>query len=239
MDGKLTEEIAAWLNGPQTDVAAGAELMLRLNRNRILYANALRKPDALRGKVVYELKKYLRIRLDGLTTQQVAAMDAEVKRMPPPPTDEQARKGQRPDHEGLPAAVRALFDRAHELLVQMRPLHERLKLMEKDKPCDRYPFLKELIKLDRQRHEALNAYDAWRPGEATKEGEARTTAETLKTVSAARSFLSANIKTAEGLEGEEREALVEKIRERVKVIEESGGGISAYQLNRLRKIGAA
>ena len=43
MDEKLTLQIQEWLNTPTDDrnIAVGAELMLKLNRNRILYQNVM------------------------------------------------------------------------------------------------------------------------------------------------------------------------------------------------------
>lgn len=80
MDLKLTEDIRRWLDTPpaERDVKAGAELLLRLNRNRFMYHRALARPQAMLPKLEYELKKHLRIRLDGLTAADVAAMEREV-----------------------------------------------------------------------------------------------------------------------------------------------------------------
>lgn len=80
MDLKLTEDIRRWLDTPpaERDVKAGAELLLRLNRNRFLYHRALARPQAMLPKLEYELKKHLRLRLDGLTVADVAAMEREV-----------------------------------------------------------------------------------------------------------------------------------------------------------------
>ena len=63
MDEKLTLQIQEWLDTPADDrnIAVGAELMLKLNRNRILYQNVISKGCRMMGKVEYELKKYLRM----------------------------------------------------------------------------------------------------------------------------------------------------------------------------------
>ena len=158
MDQKLTKQIQDWLNAmpDQQDIVKGATMLLQLNRNRILYQNILRNPVKLKGKLVYELQKHLNIRLDGLTVQDVKVMDDKVRREVLPTVARESakvgatpddRKGWRKDHEQLPAAVQQLFYDAHAKMVEMRSIHERLKLMENDRPCDRYPYLKQLIKL--------------------------------------------------------------------------------------------
>lgn len=80
MDTKFTAQIQYYLATPreERDVAEGAEMMLKLNRNRILYANILRNPEKMAAKLEYELNKFLRIRLDGMTMHEVAVMNETV-----------------------------------------------------------------------------------------------------------------------------------------------------------------
>ena len=81
-DQQLTKDIAAWLNllPEERDIEAGALLLLRINRNKFLYNNIIARPHALAPKLEAELKKHLRIRLDGMTTTDVAGMDRRVKK---------------------------------------------------------------------------------------------------------------------------------------------------------------
>ena len=172
MDQKLTKQIQDWLNAmpEQQDIVKGATMLLQLNRNRILYQNILRNPVKLKGKLVYELQKHLNIRLDGLTVQDVKVMDDKVRREVLPTVARESakvgatpddRKGWRKNHEQLPAAVQQLFYDAHAKMVEMRSIHERLKLMENDRPCDRYPYLKQLIKLHDEYRALYNRYDEY------------------------------------------------------------------------------
>ena len=55
---------------------AGAALLLRVNRNKTLYGNIVKRK--LTAKLEYELKKYLRIRLDAMTSQGIVKMDGVV-----------------------------------------------------------------------------------------------------------------------------------------------------------------
>lgn len=80
MDDKLTQGLQSWLSAPAEgrDMREGAEMLLRLSRNRILHQNILRRPDKFAAKLEYELRKHLRIRLDGLTRREVVLMEREV-----------------------------------------------------------------------------------------------------------------------------------------------------------------
>lgn len=149
MDLKLTEDIRRWLDTPpaERDIKAGAELLLRLNRNRFLYHRALARPQAMLPKLEYELKKHLRLRLDGLTAADVAAMEREVMPrvaalvgVPPSPdgtvggvpeggTPGVVMEGVAPDGAagGVPGAAPAYGRRAdHDLLpADVRAIYER------------------------------------------------------------------------------------------------------------------
>lgn len=121
MDHKLTEQISAWLNTPrqQRDIAEGAMMMLRLNNNRFLYANILRRPEKFHDKLEYELRKHLRIRLDNMIMDDVARLETHVipaaeQTLASPPatisTDDELpeakiARGRRADHDSLPVSV--------------------------------------------------------------------------------------------------------------------------------------
>ena len=76
MDNKLTQQITDWLNTPRErrDIGAGAMMLLRLNNNRFLYANIMRRPEKFADKLEYELRKHLRIRLDNMTMADVVRL---------------------------------------------------------------------------------------------------------------------------------------------------------------------
>lgn len=66
-----------WLNTEpaKRDLLKGAEMVLKLTRNRILFQNISRNPQKFASKIEYELNKYLKIRLDRKTIQDVVQMD--------------------------------------------------------------------------------------------------------------------------------------------------------------------
>lgn len=175
IDNKLTQDIADWLNTQrdQRDIEHGALMLLKLNSNRFLYANIMRRPDKYADKVEYELRKHLRIRLDNMTNADVVRLEAKVipaakQTLASPPavvsTDAELPKanvarGRRADHDKLPAEVQALWDKNFTLYQTIKNLFERLKAMEKAQPCDRYEYLKLLDDADKQYRANLENYD--------------------------------------------------------------------------------
>lgn len=176
MDNNFTQKMQDWLNQPahERDIVAGATMLLQLNHNRVLYTNIVRRPERYADKVEYELRKHLKIRLDGLTVADVVKMEREVM-----PRVEQTLKdalvistdaelpqgtiarGKRPDHDHLPAEIRALWDDNIDNYHKVRDLHHRLKEMEAAPPCDRYEYLKLLDEADRRYRENLARYDGF------------------------------------------------------------------------------
>lgn len=164
LDPQITKEIQDWLASTNPDIPAGATLLLRLDGNRFLYRNIIASPAKMLPKLTYELRKHLMIRLDGLTTAQVAALDKEVEQMPiPEKVNDSPLYGKRTDHDSLPPKVQEWFSEAHALLLDMRSIHEKLKLMKSEKPCDRYPWLKEMVAKHRRRRQLFALYDNYDP----------------------------------------------------------------------------
>ena len=93
LDDRLTQDIRLWLDSPQEQrsLEQGAEMLLRLNRNRYMHAQILRRRNF--AKLEYELQKHLRIRLEGLTTREVALMEQEAL----PKIEESLAKDVHPD----------------------------------------------------------------------------------------------------------------------------------------------
>lgn len=192
MDEKLTKKIQDWLHTPakDRDIIAGATMLLQLNHNRVMHANIVRRPERFAGKVEYELRKHLKIRLDGLTVADVVKMGREVMprveetlhNEPVISTDAElpegvVARGRRPDHEQLPAEIQALWDGNIENFHKVRDLHHRLKEMEAAPPCDRYEYLKLLDEADRRYRENLARYDGFVLGQEPAPAVADNTAD--------------------------------------------------------------
>ena len=81
MDHQFTKQMQAWLNAKHEsdeDIIKGADMLFRLNRNRFYHARATRQPQAYRSNIEYELNKFLKIRLDNMTIDEVKQMNAIV-----------------------------------------------------------------------------------------------------------------------------------------------------------------
>lgn len=82
------------------------------------------------------------------------------------------RSGKRADHDTLPAEIQALYAENANIMHQMRELHLKLRTMSTaESTCpdsDRYPFLKEIIALDKRYHKNWQIYDNYSAETANK-----------------------------------------------------------------------
>ena len=83
-------------------------------------------------------------------------------------SDEEFRKGKRADHDRLPEEIQALYVENLELLHRMREVHLKLRSLSLQQvscpDSERYPFLKEIIELDKKSHENWKTYDHYVAG---------------------------------------------------------------------------
>lgn len=181
IDPVLTARLQEWLNTPaaKRDILAGATMFLQLSRNRALYNSVIRKPEKFHAKLEYELRKYLRIRLDGMATADIVNLEAEVmprveetvSDLPPISPDDEfpeatVAKGRRPDHDSLPVDIKELWDSNADRYRRIVLLFNELKAMSDAAPCDRYEKLKILADLDKTYRENLERYDNYVPTSA-------------------------------------------------------------------------
>lgn len=176
MDNKFTLEVQAWLNAPADtrDNAQGALYLLQLSNNRILYNNIMRNLDKKADLIEYQLRKYMSFRLANLTHDEVADMQKKVDviahshaldKPATAPATESPRGGKRADHDALPDEIQALYVENASILHKMRELHLRLRTLSTENvtcpDSERYPFLKELIALDKKYHHNWHLYDSY------------------------------------------------------------------------------
>lgn len=171
MDHKFTELIKKWLETPEDerDYTVGALYLLKLSGNQIMYKNIISQIDRRHDVVEYQLQKYYNFRLQALTHAQVEEMSAQVETIVAEhiplaaSADEQPQKGKRADHDSLPDEIKAKYIENLSLLQRMRELHLRLRSLSlENSTCpdsERYPFLKELISLDKKLHANWEEYD--------------------------------------------------------------------------------
>ena len=172
---ELTPKIKEWLDTPadQRDIAAGAELLLRVNRNRILYNNIMRNPAKHAPTLEYHLQKILKQRLIDTTHEEVARMMATVDGIAEQhgfsrSTRSEFQRGKRADHDMLPPEVQQLYVDNADIMRRMRDAHTRLRMINStNSTCpdsDRYPLAKDIIKLDLQYRDNWNLYDHYVKG---------------------------------------------------------------------------
>ena len=192
IDPSFTTRMQRYLaqTSDEREVAQGALLLFQLTGNAYLYHNALLHPQKYAPTIEHELKKHLRIRLDGLTRQEVAQLEKESLHriaqtisqgaptsshshistsahsgQPTITTDTDHNKaqhrGKRPDHDKLPPHIQELYDRNGDIYYKMKTLYNQLLQMEDSQPCDRYELLKQLRQADDHYRANWKQYDTW------------------------------------------------------------------------------
>lgn len=190
MDHKFTELIKQWLETPsdQRDYSVGALYLLKLSGNQIMYRNIVAQLDRRHDFVDYQIQKYYNFRVQALTHAQVEEMQQQVdvivsEHISLAANADEHKTGKRDDHGSLPDEIKAKYVENLSILQRMRELHLKLRSLSLDtSPCpdsERYPFLKELIDLDRKMHANWEEYDHYVIGtseeeRATSKPQART-----------------------------------------------------------------
>ena len=184
MDAKFTQTLQDWLNTPaeQRDYEQGALLLLQLTGNQIMYRNLMANPKRNAPFIERQLQKRLNFRLQQLTHAQVEEMQRQVdviaKKLTPN-SGENFKQGKRDDHDQLPDEIQALYVENLGIVQRMRELHLKLRSLSLENvtcpDSERYPFLKELIALDKKLHANWETYDHYTgtDGAAVMEADAR------------------------------------------------------------------
>lgn len=170
MDHKFTELIKQWLETPsdQRDYSVGALYLLKLSGNQIMYRNIVAQLDRRHEFVDYQIQKYYNFRVQALTHAQVEEMQQRVdvivaEHISLAANADEHKTGKRDDHDSLPDDIKAKYVENLSILQRMRELHLKLRSLSLDTaPCldsERYPFLKELIDLDKKMHANWEEYD--------------------------------------------------------------------------------
>ena len=172
LDNKFTELIQKWLETPtdERDYAVGALYLLKLSGNQIMYRNIMANPTSKSEFIEYNIRKYYNFRVQALTHYQVEEMQKQVDAIAEqhfsleeenPAKD--FKKGKREDHDSLPDEIQALYVENLSIVQRMREVHLKLRSLSTDNATcpdsERYPFLKELIELDKRLHSNWEQYD--------------------------------------------------------------------------------
>ena len=172
LDNKFTELIQKWLETPtdERDYTVGALYLLKLSGNQIMYRNIMANPTSKAEFIEYNIRKYYNFRVQALTHYQVEEMQKQVDVIAQehfsleeenPAKD--FKKGKREDHNSLPDEIQALYVENLSIVQRMREVHLKLRSLSADNATcpdsERYPFLKELIELDKRLHSNWEQYD--------------------------------------------------------------------------------
>lgn len=175
-DPELTQKIKEWLDTEpaKRDLDAGAEMLLRVTRNRILYANITRNPKAKAAHLEYQLQKVLKNRLLEVTHEQVQQMMvkvdaiAENRGLSPQSARSPFQRGKRADHDELPDEVKQLYVDNADIMRRMREAHTRLRMITPlNSSCpdsDRMTYAKAIIEYDAKYRDNWNVYDHYVKG---------------------------------------------------------------------------
>lgn len=184
-DPQFTAALQAYVNAPTPDPLEGALLLYRINGQRSFYVRARHAPTTYAPIILEKLKSHLRLRLDGITRQEAAAIERnslplirQTLQQPPPspvsddnaaapvistsserPQTAAPHRGRRPDHDTLPPHIQQIPEANAERFFKMKETYNRLLQMEESQPCDRYELLKILRKLDTDLRRAWQTYD--------------------------------------------------------------------------------
>lgn len=233
-------------NVEDIDLPKSALVLLKFNRNRILYDNIIRQK--LFSKLRYEAEKTFdlycaKIGINPETFLEDPAVKMEeiekkfVEISATPMEEKERIKGKRPDHDSLPDDVRSLFQVNMDAYLRMRKVHEALKNMDGAKACDRYPYIKEFIELDDLTVKNWKAYDSYVAGSEHKQ---KTIDIDTKRISANRKYVSDNKEKLSKLIAEKSpktEKLRAEMEKRVRELLSVDAGISNEQLSELAKLG--
>lgn len=185
-DPKITEGMVAWLRGDHSSgesIKKGAELLLRVNRNRGLYERICRNPKAGVKKLEYEISKHLNYRLQGYTIQDIENLDKEIVPQVQAAVDaaENAAdgevpvvqetdgdgdtgcvivKGIRPDHDSLPEDIKAIWPANAERWKKIKETYNLL--LSLNAPCDRFEHLQLLKESWYKYKDEMCRYDDFR-----------------------------------------------------------------------------
>lgn len=251
MDNNLTKQIQEWLDTPisERNISVGAEMLLKLNRNRILYQNIIRRGAKMMGKLEYELKKYHRLRIDNKTVADVVRLEKEVMPKVQKFVEEEPAKaehaGKRVDHDELPEEIQALWDENFEQYAKVKALFEELKAMANMEPCDRYEKLKLLDEAESKYRKNLADYDAYLkennfPKDDEVEDKPEDPVELATKINNSRKYISSNKDKLAALiekDQEKAESLRAKMQERVDTIQSAGVAFTPDQQTELESLG--
>lgn len=241
------DEIKQWLEAEEKDFAAGYNLFVRFSHNRALALYLARKNDM--AKLTYEIEKIAQrpvlkempvmpiapiVKQIAVKSDAVTVVEASIDQ-----TEKKIRviKGGQVQYDELPEEFKKLYDENLVSYKNMRTLHEQMKLAKTDD--ERAAKRKMIDSFDDLIARNWKRIDDWAEGklEAKEVTKQSNTADVLKKIQAARTYLSRNIDKMANLEGEAAWKLKYTLREKLSFIRDNKAEISKETLEKLAKHG--
>ena len=228
IDKLFRARVEEWLSKKkhtEAELADGAMMVLQCNRNRAMYNTMMRKPSHYEEKMVYELKKHLAYLQNDMNLEDVKNLEKQIlpvihhvvmavpeedegtklpdlalsSEEPYEQTDAVVARGKRTDHDALPEAIRAIWDRNAERYKKIKQAHETCKTLTA--ACDRYEYTKAIAELWADYKKDFDTYDHYvlvpvndETGTQTPtEDEVLLSAQDIKDINAARPYISKNL----------------------------------------------
>lgn len=168
-DEKLTEQMKAFVHADEKDrdYKEAALVLLKVSGNRVEYRNNLDNLESKKAHILKRLSQYLEFRLKALTKEQVREMEEKAVKIIAniPKEEERINFGMRQDHDSLPEEMLAIYKEVNIILQKQKQLHLKIRsLALSNAPCpdsELYPFVKEIIELDKERLAKWKKYDSF------------------------------------------------------------------------------
>lgn len=169
-DPKITKQMQEFVHADEKDrdYREAAMLLLKVSGNRVEYNNNVANLDSKKQHILKRLSQYLEFRLKAMTKEEVAEMKKKADKIvaEAPKTEERYRTGIRDDHDSLPDEILAAYKEANDCIQKQKQLHLKIRsLALADAPCpdsELFPFVKEIIELDKKRLERWKTYDSYK-----------------------------------------------------------------------------
>lgn len=221
----MENEITTWLNGPR-DYATGRAIFEKYSRKTPLI-NLFRrkyKPEVL----LYNLQKLSGTKVKPEITTEHQPVQEKI-------SSGDSRKTivtDRINYEDLPADLQKVYNQNKELYKNFRAYHEKMKLAATNE--ERAKLRKIIADYDDTVAENWKKIDNWDQSEVTTTPE---TGNTEKMISAARKWLSVNIRYLGIREGIKQQHLIFGIREKVALLKANNVKIPKATIIELEKFG--
>lgn len=169
-DPNITEQVKAFVNADEKDrnYHEAAMLLMKVSGNRVEYRNNIDNLETKKSHILKRLRQYLEFRLAAMTKEQVQEMQSKAAEIVNKiqDTEQKYRTGIRPDHDNLPEEILAAYKEANICIQKQKQLHLKIRsLALADAPCpdsELYPFVKEIIELDKKRLGYWKKYDGFK-----------------------------------------------------------------------------